>query len=1088
MRRLVASLIRHRVLANVILFILILGGFIASQQLVREDLPEISVDNIMVRVPWPGADVYEVEESIARKIEDAVDGLEGVRQYTTVSAEDMGRAIVRIYEDYPMDKAKDNIENAIDSISTFPPDAEKPIIEEITIKEEVILLSLWGDLPERTRKEFAERIKDDLQSIEGLSQVQISGVRDYEIGIEFSEERLREYGLTFADVARTLRENSLNLSGGTIRAEGEQIRLRTVGRKYTGKDFAEIVVLARPDGEIITLDRLATIRDGFTEDPIIATFNGKPAVVISVLKTEEEDAIAVARAVRQYVERTQPTLPEGMKLTPWVDRSQEISSRLNILLKNGTVGLVLVLASLWLFLNWRLSFWVAMGIPISLSGALIIMWLAGHTFNIISLLGLILVLGIIVDDAIVVGEAVYVHRKKGDPPLLAATNGVMEVGLPVLAAVTTTIVAFIPLATIGGVMGKFVGIMPVAVVAALLVSLVESLFLLPAHLTHLPDPNRKIEESKNAFARRAFRIRHGISEGLEWVVEHVYIPFVRGAVRFRYVAVAVAIAVGLITIGVVSSGIVEFIVFPQMDTIEAVAGVEFPVGTPIHVTERAVKRTEESLYRLVDRLAAQGDDKTIKNVYVQIGQSSTAASSAGGLFSQSAGTHLGEIKVELYPSEERSFHSREFVAMWEQETGDIAGTLSQSFETASQGPPGAPIELWLKSENVDHIVAASAEAKEKLGTYDGVYQVKDDYRPGKREIQIDLKPEARALGLTLDDLASQVYAGFFGTEAIRFQRGRDDVRVRVRYTKDERTTLADLERVRIRTPQGNEAPFFTVADVKFDRGVSNINRVDGSRMVAVTAQVNEDRANAEKVIADLIDSGFLANLSSKYPGLRWSFEGAKKDANDAFGSLAISFPIALVGIFVIIATIFRSYVQPFVILVTVPFGLIGAVWGHYFMDRPLVMFSIFGMVALTGVVVNDAIVLIEAFNALVAKGVSTFEAIRRAGARRFRPILLTTISTCGGLTPLILETSYNAQPLVPMALSLAAGVAFATVLTLVVIPCMLAILNDLRRFAYYIWHQRWPSPDEVEPARWRNVDLLHEEPVDPAKEPATVHV
>lgn len=1064
MRRFISTVIRNTVFINILLVVILLLGAVASQVMVREVFPEISAGGLMVVVPYPGADPEEVEEGISRKIEAAIDGIEGIERYTTVSAENRSRTAIQVYEGYPVSEVYTEVRNAIDSISTFPLDAEKPIISEMTINDEVILLAIAGDQPERTLKEMAERVKDEIQALPSVSQVTIFGTREYEIAIEVSEEKLREYGLSFRKVSDAVSRSSLNLSGGLIRTRGEEIRLRTIGRKYSGQDFASIVVLASPDGEIITLDRVAAIKDGFVEDEIRSRFNGQNAVMLGVFKVTGEDAIAIVEEVRRYVERKQAQVPQGMSVTLWGDRSQLIHSRVNLLVRNGLIGLSIVFLSLWLFLELRLSFWVTMGIPVSLSGGLLLMWLVGATINEVSLFGLIMVLGIVVDDAIIVGEAIYVARKRGDGPLLAATNGVMEVGLPVFAAVTTTIVAFIPLMFLGGVMGRFIKIMPIAVIAALTVSLIESLFLLPGHLNHLPDFKQR-ESTPHGLHEK---MRRRISDGLEWFVQQVYLPSVHGAIHFRYVALCTAIFVLFAAIGLVRGGFVKYVLFPEVDAPDLLASIEFPQGTPISVTQDAVRKTEEGLLRAAAQFALKDGHPLIRNVHAVTGEG------GGGQFdNRGVGNHLGRIRVELAKSHNRTVLSEDFVVAWEEAVGPIPGALLQSFAPLEMGPPGAPIEVELKGEDSQVLLAVAEEIKAKLRTYDGVYQVSDSFRPGKKELRIDLKPEARTLGLTLEDLARQVHAGYYGSEALRLQRGRDDIRVKVRYPADQRGTLAHLEQVRIRTPQGKEVPFFSVADVEFATGYAGITRVDGMKSISVTAQNDAKRANPDEILEDLRIT-CLGRLSAEYPGFSWSFEGAQKDSRDAFTSLYVSFPIALVGIFVIVATVFRSYVQPIVIMITIPFGIIGAIFGHLVMGESMTMVSIFGMVALTGIVVNDAIVLIEAINKLIAEGVPVFEALCRGGARRFRAILLTSLSTVGGLLPLILETEAEAQMLVPMALSIAAGVVFATLLTLVFVPCLLGILNDLRRVVYWLLHQTWPTRELVEPAILRNLDPLLE--------------
>lgn len=1062
MKGVIASFTRHTVFANIVLILIFVAGGMAVKNMVRETFPEFSLDVITVSVPWPGADPEEVEEGICRKIEEAIDGVEGIRRYSSTSAENVGTVVVEVREDYDVNEVKDRVRNKVDAISSFPLEAEKPITEEITLRQNVLVIALTGDnLTEKTLKEWAEQVKDEVRLLPSISQSQVLGGRDYEISIELSEERLREYGLTFAQVASVVRGSSLNLAGGTMRTEGEEIRLRTLGRKYTGKEFSEIVVLARPDGEIITLDRLATIRDAFTEDPIISRFNGHPSINVAVLKTPDEDTVAIDEAVHAYVARQSEILPPGMEMKIWGRSADILQQRIDLLLVNGFMGVVLVFLMLWLFLDIRLSFWAGMGIPTCIAGALAILWAVGATMNMISLFGLIMVVGIIVDDAIVVGEAIYVHRKSGQPPFRAAVEGIKEVGWPVVAAVTTTIVAFMPLFFVGGIMGKFISILPLVVIACLSISLVEALFLLPAHLSHLPDPN--IKSTGGNWIQRTGRRIHGFTnDGLETFVGRFYEPVISFALRWRYVSLSLAIALFLCTMGLIESGIVKFSVFSRLDGDVMTARVEFPNGTPIEVTKEAVDQVEAAVRQLGESIKTTSGAPLITNLF----------SLTGSTISEDRpeyGNHLGSVRVEMLGTEFRGHHSEDLMVQWEKAVGAIPGLTSLTFAGMQAGPPGAPIEVWLQGNDMPTLMLAAADLKAKLATYDGVYQIQDDFRPGKNEIRLRLKPEARTMGLTTSDLARQIYAGYFGEEALRLQRGRDDIRVRVRYTADERERISDFENVRIRTPQGSEVPLLSVADLDFGPGYASIQRTDGMRRIAVTAEVDAARANANEVFDDL-STGFFKQLEFENPGVMVSLQGEKEKMRESLGSLTVTYPLALLGIYIIIATVFRSYIQPMIIMITIPFGLIGATFGHLIMGYELSMMSMFGMVALSGVVVNDAIVLIECVNDLVARGMPYMEALRRAGVRRFRAIFLTTVTTVGGLAPLMLEQDMQARFLIPMAISLSAGVGFATLLTLFLIPCLLAIVNDIRCLVAYLRTGSWPVREQVEPARFRNLD------------------
>ena len=1066
MKQTLAAFARNTVFANIVLVLVFIAGYIATANMIRETFPEFSLDMITISVPYPGADPEEVEEGISRKIEEAIEGLEGIKQYTTQSAESLGTANIEVQEDYDIDEVLDRVRTKINAISTFPVDAEKPVISELLLKDLVTLLYLSGDMSERRIKEWSETIKDEIQQLPNISQVATFGARDYEIAIEVSEERLRQYGISFDEVASAVRRSSLNLAGGTIRTREEEIRVRTMGRKYTGEELASIIVLATPEGDVITLDRLARINDGFAEDPIKASINGEPAVLLLVYKTPEEDALEISKTVNAYITAKQEQVPDGANIQMLYDNTEMLRSRIDLLMKNGIIGLCIVFLLLWCFLNTRLSFWAGMGIPISIAGALVILWAMGGTINMISLFGLIMVLGIVVDDAIVVGEAIYVHRKQGKPALKAAIDGVSEVGMPVVAAVLTTVVAFVPLFYVGGIMGKFISILPAVVIACLVVSLVECLFLLPAHLSHLPDPNQSTAKGHRLF-KRLSQVQITTARWMEQFVARVYLPFLSQALHWRYISLATAIAVLLLTIGLVRSGIIKFEVFSKMDGFIMTATVEFPSGTPPDVTRRAIAQIEAALLRLEKNNSTRSGDPLVKDRLTLVGQT------LGDI--PDIGPNYGSVQAILLDSELRGIHSEDLMVQWEKEIGTLPGIKSLTFAGMEAGPPGDPIEVWLQGQDMNVILAAADDLMDRLRQFDGVYQIRSDFSPGKNEMRLRLKPEARPLGLTVEDLARQVYAGYYGDEALRLQRGRDDVRVKVRYTADERSRISDLEQVRIRTARGFEVPLMSVADVTFAPGYSTITRTDGMRRVAVSAGVDTKRANANEIFAELSVS-YFPELKKQYPSLFIALQGEQKKMRESFGSLEIGFPLAVLGIFIIIATIFRSYAQPFIILFTVPFGIIGAIIGHLVLGYDLSMMSMFGMVALTGVVVNDAIVLIERINENMACGMPFFDAILHGGMRRFRAIFLTTLSTVGGLAPLILETDFQAKFLIPMALSIAAGVVFATMLTLVLIPSLLAILSDLRLLVYRIRYGNWPKRLDVEPARRRYNHPLAEEP------------
>ncbi len=1062
MNYLIRLCVRNPVFVNILLWMILISGGYAWLSLSREVLPKFSTDIIQVQVPYPGADPAEVEEGICLKIEEAVKGLEGVKKYTTQATEHIGLALIEARGDYGTRRLKDEITARINAVTTFPVDAERPIIRELTTRGQVLMIALYGELPERQLKELAENIKQELVNESTISQVSISGSRRYEIGVELSEKRLRQYGLTLDDVSRTIRRASQNFPGGTVRGDAEQFTIRTMGRRYTGDEYADIILLAGEDGTSIRLKQVATIRDGFVEDELVSRFNGHPCVQINIFKTHDEDALAIRTAVGDYIDAKNLSLPDSVQLEIWADTSRYINARLYLLLKNGGLGLCLVFLLLWLFLDLRLAFWCSMGIPISLAGALALMITQDQTINMISMFALIMILGIIVDDAIIVGEAIYVHRKRGLPPDKAAIEGSKEVSLPVFAAVMTSIVAFIPLVFVGGVMGKFISVLPIVVIAALIVSLIESIFMLPAHLRNLPDMQRRHKPGSRF--QKIYALRNYFSQGLEDLAGRWYRPFIKKALRWRYATLACAVMVLFLAIGYQAGGYLKFNLFPRTDTDFIYARVEFPSGIPIEVTENAVECMEEGIRRVEREISST--KPMIKSIFTVSGGQSG--------FQITGSPNQGEAFVELTPSEDRGIHFEEIMERWEKATGLIPGASAVTFENPDHGPGGKGIEFWLMSREMPQLMAASKEIRNELRSFEGVYQIQDDHRPGKRELRATLKPEARNLGLTGADLGQQLRQGFYGNEALRIQRGRDDIRVYVRYPVDERKSMADIDKVRIRTPSDKEVPLHSVANLKMEEGYSTIHRKDGLRRIIVSAEVNPDTANSKEIVDHFFQTR-IPDLKNRYPGLIITAEGQKRETHESLGSLKIGFPLAMLGIFLILATIFRSYIQPIVIMITIPFGLIGAIVGHIAMGFrfdlfSLSMMSMFGMVALSGIVVNDAIVLIECFNMRIREGKDIATALVLAGLRRFRAIILTTLTTSFGLAPLILEKSVQAQFLIPMAVSIAFGVAFASLLTLILIPCLILILNDFRMAFHWFRKGFLPVREEVEPAFYSRVE------------------
>ena len=1042
MRRLIAAAVHNPVAANLLMVVIIVVGGMSAYNLRRETFPQISFDIVQVQTIFPGATPEEIEESVVVKIEEAIKSVEGIQDIISQSLESSGVVLARLKSGVDNRRVLEDIQNEVEKIDTFPEDAEPPRYEELAERRKVINIAVYGEQPERTLKEVATRVRDDLLASEFISQVRIFGTRDYEISIEVSEESLRRHGLTFEEIRQVVQRSSLNLPGGSIKTPTQDIVVRTAGQRYTGLEFAMVPLLTRPDGTVVTLDEVAQVSDGFVDAWRIGRFNGTPSVLVSVFRTSEEDALVIADSVRRYVAEQAPQLPDGLSMSVWADDSAITKSRLELLSRNGLQGLFLVLLSLWLFMNLRLAFWVAAGLAVALLGGLWILILYGGTLNMITMFAFIMALGMLVDDAIVVGENIYSHWRRGKPPVQAAIDGATEVAVPVIGAVATTVAAFVPLFIMKGILGKFVAVMPVAVVATLLGSLLECMVILPPHLAHAL-PEGGYQTPRRGIRRLAQRIRGGIDNALEWFIERVYMPVLKRAMAWRLVVAASALAILMLMFGLLLGGHLEFELFPDRDTDTILARLTMPQGTPLAQTAAATARLEAAARELDNhfRPADPESDGVVEQIMTVVGINSD--------FEPEVGSHVGEVTVELLAAEQRGISSNLLADTWRDLSGDVPDALELIFMSEDIFPIGKPIEVRLMGDDFTAMREAAMRLEAELATYPGVLDISNDFRPGKMEVQLALKPAGRVLGITLADLAGQVNQGFYGAEALRLQRGRDDVKVVIRYPEAERRSLGDLDNIRIRTPNGNEVPFGEVATATLRRGFAVIKRTDRQRALSVTADVDSTKANAEKILAAL-DENFLPRLLADYENMRYSFEGQHKETQRSVGSLFRGFIIAMLLVYTILAVIFRSYAQPLVVMSVIPFGFIGAVVGHLIMGHVLSLISLFGLVALSGVLVNDSLVLVDFINRARRQGTPLFEAVLAGGQQRFRAIILTSVTTVAGLSPILFEKSVQAQFLIPMAISMSFGLMGATILVLVLVPALYLLLHDVQSIGRWL--------------------------------------
>ena len=1042
MNRMIAWFAGNSVAANLLMILILGGGLLTVSSVRMEVFPEFSSDVITVSVVYPGASPEEVEEAVCVRIEEAIQGLEGIDRVTSTASENTGTVTVELITGTDIQRVLDDIKSNIDAITTFPDEIEQPVSKEVIIRRQVINVAISGQADEHTLKYLGEQVRDEIAAISGITQVDLVNVRPYEISIEVSEDALRGYSLTFDEVARAVRSSSLDLPGGSIRTSGGEILLRTKGQAYRRPDFEGIVLRSRPDGAHLKLGDVAEVKDGFAETDQSASFNGHPSVLIKVYRIGDQNALDLAEKVKAYVSDAQSRMPEGISLTIWADFSRVLESRLDLLLRNGRIGFILVFFTLAVFLRLRLAFWASLGIPISFLGAIWLMPAMDASLNMISLFAFIVVLGIIVDDAIIVGENIYSHYQRGKRGLSAAIDGAQEVAVPVIFAVLTSIAAFSPLLTVPGSMGKIMKLIPEIVIAALAFSLIECLLVLPAHLAHSRMNGDK--PASHGMAGLWNRFQNRFSDGLRFCIDRVYRPSLEFGLRWRYLALAWGVATLFIAVGLVAGGRIKFTFFPSVDADNVIALLTMPQGTPAEVTANAVKRLEQTALKLRDELESETGAPAVRHMLASVGDQpymSTQRHSAGPAPSFSA-AHLGEVNIELTPSEIRETGSAEIARRWREMTGPIPDAVELTF-TSSLFSAGEPVNVQLSGPDYVELRLVADKLKTRLAEYPGVTDITDSFRPGKKEVKLSLTRQAETLGLTLVNLARQVRQAFYGEEAQRIQRGRDDVRVMIRYPVEERRSLGNLEDMRIRTPDGREVPFAVAAEVRTGRGYAAVKRADRQRIVNVTANVDETVANANEILTSLT-GGDLPKLLADHPRVRYSLEGEQREQRETLGGLQHSFLVALLIIYALLAIPFRSYLQPLIVMSAIPFGIVGAVGGHLLMGMDLTILSMFGIVALTGVVVNDSLVMVDFINRRRKNGNPLQMAIREAGVSRFRPILLTSVTTFAGLTPLLLERSLQAQFLVPMAVSLGFGVVFATFITLILVPVLYHILEDIR--------------------------------------------
>ncbi len=1055
---LIAWFTRNGVAANLLMVSIVAGGLWSfNSRMILQDFPDVPNRMITVSVEYRGATPGEIEQSIVQRIEEALYDIEGVEEMTAIANSNRGSVTVEIEDGYNLSEKLDEVTNRISTIRTFPPEAERPQINLMSRAEQVITVVISGDLSERELKILGEQLRDEVSTIPGITLAALKAVRPYEIAIEVSENTLLQYGLTFDQVTRAIRTSSVDLSAGSVKTETGRILLRTNQQADNYDDFSAITLLTRRDGTKLSVGDVATVIDGFDETPIIATFNGERAIAIDIFRTGMQNIIEIGEAVKAFIAQKQNQLPEGIKLNYWSDGSERIKARLSILLDSAIQGFMLVVFVLLLFLRPSLAFWVALGIPIAFTGSFLLLPFMGVTINLPVILAFVTALGIVVDDAIVTGENVFSHMQQGRKPLSAAIKGTQEVAVPVFFGVVTTMVAFYPLALMSGFMGAMFENIPLVIIPVLLFSLIESKLVLPAHLKHCGGAAK--EDKKLGIFSKFQRI---IADGLLKFIQVFYRPVLDAALRNRYISISLFVGFLIVFLALVLGERIGYRQRPSTPRDTTTITLQMPSGTSFETTLEKVRMIEKHVLELKDQVNERLGVEMVRNVFATAGGQPFGFSSPFAGPSADFGVdELGEIIIEISPilTQKYNYSSNNLVAELRERVPPIpeAETLSFSFQFG--GDEGA-MNFELVHPDIDLLKSASADLQKKLESFEGIFDVSDSYENASEEYELDLKPEAKYLGVTATQLAQQVRTAFFGTEAQRIQRGRDEIRVMVRYPLEERRSLGSLQSMMIRTAIGTEVPFETVAEVVPGKSLPNIRRVDRKRNIQVTADADTEKLDVESIEMEILDEFLPELVATKYPGMEFDVRGRAAEARENTKEMITGIYIVLAVIYALLAIPFRSYFQPLIVMSAIPFGIVGAIMGHWIMalvfnwnagDPKLFQSSVFGMMALSGVVVNDSLVMVHFMNRKIKEGLSIGEAVRLAGVRRFRPILLTSLTTFFGLVPLMFESHPTASFLIPMAISLGWGIIFATSITLVLVPVLVLIYDDIAQaiFKFY---------------------------------------
>jgi multidrug efflux pump subunit AcrB len=1044
MRGVIAYFVHNPILTNVLILVLLGAGGLSLSAMRASFFPELDSETVNIEVTYPGASPEEIEEGVVLKIEEELEGIDAIERVTSESLENFASIQVEALKGSDMAELTQDVKNAVDRINSLPQDAEQPIVYYRKSRGNVFDIALFGSADLYNLKRMAETMRDELLVSPAISQVSIEGKPELELSIDVEEEALRRHGLRFEDISGAVAAANINLTGGKLETREEEMLIRAWGRRYQASELEDIVVSANPDGSIVRLDDIANVVERWADTPERSYYNGQPTLILRLQKTISEDILEVAEIGSVIVEQFNRE-NEQVQAVILGDFTIPLKQRLGILYKNGLIGLGLVVLLLGLFMNFRLAAWVSLGIPLSLAGMFIVSASVGITINVISLFGMIVVIGILVDDAIVVGENIYARYEAGDSPADAAVNGTMEVIKPVTTSVLTTVVAFTPFFFLDGFIGKFIWHMALVVVAALLFSLIEAYFILPAHLAHSRGLHPHSQDA---------RFRRRLDAGVQFLIHRIYAPLLRAVIHHKAVTLCIPIALLLVTIGLIRGGLIGVTPFPFIDGDEIPINLTLVAGTQEQETDAILQQIERAALQLNQQLRAERSDQrdVIIGIKRDIGSNDFGDS----------GSHAGKLTLFLLDGETRDMGSFLIGNRLREVVGPIHNARNLTYGRSSFF--GKPIAVSLLGDDIQQLERARTLLINELEAFSSLRDVTDSNQQGRREISLQLNPLAHALGLSLQDVAGQVRQGFFGLEIQRIQRGRDELRVWVRYRPEDRLALGQLERMRIRTPDGASYPLRELASYQIERGLTKINHLDKKREIRVEADLADVTEDLPPIL-DKIQRDVMPRVLAQVDGVRVSYEGQSRDQLKTNSSMQRTFPLALLTMFILLVLVFRSWGQALQIFSLIPLAIVGAVFGHGIHGLQLNTLSIYGIIALAGIIINDSVVLLDKINSNLRKGMQLQESVYQAALARFRPIILTTLTTVVGLAPLILETSRQAQFLIPMAVSVAYGLLFGTFLLLLVLPAQYLLVNRLRVLLNSApWRQEYPEPESVEPA------------------------